>query len=120
MSAASRATSSRRPVTVMPVILSRPRESGLGLARASRQACLDEGARDLLEVMAGDAGGVTQRALAGEHGQPVHRGPDGVLDPGAALPGQDAGVGQLVEYGAQLIQGQGVRPALGARIAVGV
>jgi hypothetical protein len=38
--------------------------------------------------------------LAREHGQPVHRGPDGVLDAVAALPPEYAGIDQLVECGA--------------------
>jgi hypothetical protein len=32
----------------------------------------------------------------------VHRGPDGVLDAGAAPPVEHAGVGQLVERGAEM------------------
>ena len=61
-----------------------------------------------LEAMAGDIGDVTQGPLPGEHCQPVHRGPDGVLDPGAAPSVEHAGVGQFVEYSAELIQGRGV------------
>src|SRR5580698_830386 len=70
----------------------------------------DETAGDFLKATAGDLGHVTQRPLAGEHRQPVHRGPDGVLDPGAALPVEHAGVGQFVEYSAELIQRQRVLP----------
>src|SRR5262249_26456633 len=76
---------------------------------ASCQALLDEGGGELLEVMAGGVGDVAQGPLPGEHGQPVHRGPDGVLDAVAAPPVEDAGVGQFVERGAQVIQGHAVR-----------
>src|SRR5207302_4735682 len=95
----------------------------LGRATAgagSRQARVDEGAGDFLEVMAGDVRGVAQGALPGEHCQPVHGGPDGVLDPGAAPPAEDAGVGQFVEYGAELIQGRGVLTYPAVLSAVGV
>ena len=76
----------------------------------SRQGLADEGGGELLEVTAGGVGGVAQGALPGEHCQPVNRGPDGVLDPGAAPPAEHTGVGQFVEDGAKLIQGQGVLP----------
>src|SRR6516164_982549 len=66
---------------------------------ALRQALLDEGAGELLEAMAGGVGDVAQGPLPGEHGQPVHHGPDGVLDAVAAPPVEHAGVGQLVERG---------------------
>jgi hypothetical protein len=48
--------------------------------------------------------------LPGEDGQPVHRGPDGVLEAGAAPPAEHAGVGQFVEDRAELIQGRGACP----------
>lgn len=43
-------------------------------------------------MLAGGVGEVAEGALHGEHGQPVHGRPDGVLDPGAAPAGEDAGV----------------------------
>jgi carbonic anhydrase len=71
-------------------------------------------------VTAGGVGNVAQRPRPGQHGQPVHRGPDGVLDAGAAPAVQHAGVDQLVERVAQLIQGRAVRPGPAVRSPVGV
>jgi len=71
-------------------------------------------------VTAGSVGELAQRALPGEHSQPVHRGPDGVLDAIAALPVEHAGVGQFVEDRAELIQGRGVLPGPDAGSEVGV
>src|SRR6185312_1851639 len=51
-----------------------------------------------------------QGSLPGEYGQPVHRGPDGELDAVAAPPVEYAGVDQLVEHGAEMIQGCALRP----------
>src|SRR5215471_16209000 len=87
---------------------------------ASCQALLDEGADELLEVMAGGVGDVAQGPLPGEYGQPVHHGPDRVLDAVAAPPIEHAGVGQLVERGAQLTQGRAVRPGPAVQGVVGV
>jgi hypothetical protein len=42
----------------------------------------------------------------------VHRGPDGVLDAGAAPPAEHSSVDQFVKYSAELIQGHGVLPGL--------
>ena len=70
--------------------------------------------------MPGGIGDIAQRPFPGEHGQPVHRGPDGVLDAVAALPVQHAGIDQLVEYGAQLTQGCAVQPGPVVRLVVGV
>ena len=53
-------------------------------------------------MLAGGGGEVAQGALPGEHGHPVHRGPDGVLDAVAAAPVEHAGVDELVERGAEL------------------
>jgi len=47
---------------------------------------------ELVEAVPGGVGDIAQGALPGEHGQPVHRGPDGVLDAVAALPPEHAGV----------------------------
>src|SRR5215469_14460572 len=84
------------------------------------QGLADEGGGELLEVTAGGVGELAQGPLPGEHRQPVHRGPDGVLDPGAAPPAEHAGVDHLVEYRAELVQGQEVRPgpALGSVVTV--
>jgi hypothetical protein len=60
--------------------------------------------------MAGGIGDVAQGPLPGEHCQPVHRGPDRVLDTVAALRAEYAGVDQLVERGAELTQGRAVLP----------
>src|SRR5215469_15328038 len=84
------------------------------------QGLADEGGGELLEVTAGGVGELAQRALPGEHGQPVHRGPDGVLDAVAALPVEHAGVGQFVEDRAELVQGQRVWPGPAAGSAVAV
>src|SRR5215470_15132324 len=46
----------------------------------SCQGRVDEGGGELLEVTAGGVGEVAQGPLPGEDGQPVHRGPDGVLE----------------------------------------
>src|SRR5262249_39292082 len=81
---------------------------------------VDEGAGGLLEVAVGGGGGVAEGGLDGEDCEPVHGGPDGVLDAGAALPGEDAGVGELVEGGAELVQGQGVLSGLAVLGVVGV
>src|SRR5258707_1306346 len=86
----------------------------------SCQALADEGEGELFEVMPGGIGDVAQRSLPGEHGQPVHGGPDGVLDAVAGLPAEHAGVDQLVEYGAELTQGCAVLPGPVVRSAVGV
>jgi len=86
----------------------------------SCQGLADEGGGELLEVTAGGVGELAQRALPGEHSQPVHRRPDGVLKAGAALPAEHTGVGQFVEDRAELIQGQGVLPGLAAGSVVGV
>src|SRR5437763_7264975 len=66
------------------------------------QPLLDEGEDALVEVLAGSGGDVAQRPLAGQHGQPVHGGPDGVLDAVAALPAEHAGVDHFVQGGAEL------------------
>ena len=67
------------------------------------------------------ASGSSRRGpLPGEHGQPVHCGPDGVLEAGAALPAEHAGVGQFTEDRAELIQGQGVLPGPAVGCVVGV
>src|SRR5262249_1736562 len=87
---------------------------------ASRQALLDEGADGLLDAMAGGVGDVAQGPLPGEYGQPVHRGPDGVLDAVAAPPIEHAGVNQFVERGAQLTQGRAIRPGPAVQGVVGV
>jgi hypothetical protein len=95
----------------------------LGRATAGAGSCqglADEGGGELLEVTAGGVGELAQGALPGEHCQPVHRGPDGVLDARAALPAEHTGVGQFVEDGAELIQGQGVLPGPAVGSAVGV
>jgi hypothetical protein len=66
------------------------------------------------------AAGASRGTLPGEYCQPVHRGPDGVLEPGSTPPAEDAGVGPFVEYGAELVQGQGVLPCPAVWSAVGV
>ena len=71
-------------------------------------------------MVAGRAGLVAQRPRPGQHGQPVHRGPDGVLEARAAQPGQQAGLGQFVERGAQLTQRRAFRPGPAVRCAVRV
>src|SRR5258708_6797498 len=86
----------------------------------SCQAVLDEGEGELLEALAGGVGDVAQGPLPGEHRQPVYRGPDGVLDAVAALPTEYPGVDQLVEHGAELIQGHAVLLGRAARGSVGV
>src|SRR5258708_13582925 len=86
----------------------------------SCQALADEGEGELFEVMPGGIGDVAQRSLPGEHGQPVHGGPDGVLDPVTALPAEHAGVDQLVAYGADLTQGEAVLPPPPARTPAAV
>src|SRR5215467_9844879 len=53
---------------------------------------------------------VPQRPLPGEHREPVHRGPDRVLDALSALTVEHAGVDQLVEYSAELTEGRTVPP----------
>jgi DNA-binding transcriptional ArsR family regulator len=97
-----------------------PRLRSLRSSVTGCQARFDEGAGDFRKPMAGDVGGVPQGALPGEHRQPVHHGPDGVLDPGAPAPAEDAGVGQFVEYRAELVQGQGALPGPAVGSAVGV
>ena len=57
---------------------------------------VDEGEGELLKVTAGSVGKFAQGPLPGEHGKPVHRGPDGVLDARATLPAERAGVSQFV------------------------
>jgi SAM-dependent methyltransferase len=86
----------------------------------SAQPCADEGEGEFLEVMPGGIGDVAQGSWAGEHGQPVHGGPDRVLDAVTALPGEHAGVDQFVEHGAQLAQGRAVPPGPVVRNAIGV
>ena len=86
----------------------------------SCQGLADEGGGELLEVTAGSVGELAQRALPGEHGQPVHRRPDGVLQARAAPSAEHAGVGQFVEDRAELIQGRGVLPGLALGSVVGV
>src|SRR5215470_17945359 len=99
-------------------------DEGTGTERKGRagscQGLVDEGGGELLEVTAGSVGEFAQGPLPGEHGQPVHRGPDGVLDVGAAPPVEHAGVGQLVEYRAELVQRRGVLPCPAVWSAVGV
>src|SRR6516162_8185817 len=89
-------------------------KGGPGTGRQGRagscQGLVDEGRGELLEVTAGSVGEFTQGPLPGEDGQPVHGGPDGVLEAGAALPAEHAGVGQFVEDRAELIKGPGVLP----------
>ena len=58
--------------------------------------------------MPGRVGDVAQRPRPGEHRQPVHRGPDRVLDAVAPLPAEHAGLDQLVECGAKLTQGRAI------------
>jgi hypothetical protein len=84
------------------------------LGHRSRQALLDEGEGELFQVTPGGLGDVTQRPRPGQHGQPVHRGPDGVLGAVATPPVQHARVDQFVERGAELIQRHSLlpRPAL--------
>jgi hypothetical protein len=41
--------------------------------------------------------------LAGQYGQSVHGGPDGIFDPGAALCVEHASVDEFVEYRTELI-----------------
>src|SRR5690349_12169645 len=57
-----------------------PRPGRAGTGRQGRagspQGRADEGRGELLEVTAGSVGELAQRPLPGEHGQPVHRGPD--------------------------------------------
>src|SRR6185312_13636186 len=40
----------------------------------------------------------------------MHRGPDGVLDAGPAAPVEHTGADQLVEHGAEVIQGRALLP----------
>jgi hypothetical protein len=84
------------------------------------QGRFDEGAVEFLEMAPGGIGDAAQGPLPGEYGQPVHRGPDGVFDTVAAPPVEHSGVGQFVEYGAELIQGQGVLPGSAVGCVVGV
>jgi hypothetical protein len=70
--------------------------------------------------MAGGAGDVAQGPLSGEHRQPVHCGPDGVLDARAALRVEHSCVDQFVERGAELTEGHSVRPRPIAPSVVGV
>src|SRR5215469_14114781 len=86
----------------------------------SCQGLVDEGEGELLKVTAGSVGKFAQGPLPGEDGQPVHRGPDGVLDPRAALLAEHADVGQFVEDRAELVQGQGGRPCRAVWSAIGV
>src|SRR5215469_15496854 len=107
-------------------VLVRGAEPGLGEecldeGRAgSCQGLADKGGGELLEVTAGSVGEFAQGPLPGEDGQPVHGGPDGVLEAGAAPPAEHAGVGQFVKDRAELIQGPGVlpSPALGSVVGV--
>ena len=70
--------------------------------------------------MPGGIGDVAQGSLADEHGQSVHRGPDGVLDAVATLPPEHAGIDQFVECGAKLTQGRAIPPGSVIRSGVGV
>jgi hypothetical protein len=74
----------------------------------------------LVEALPGRLGNVTQRALPGQHGQPVHRRPDRVLNAVAPPPVEHSGVNQLVECGAELPQRRAVRPGSAVRDAVRV
>jgi len=80
------------------------------VGQPSRQALLEEGEGELFQVTPGGLGDVAQRPRPGQHGQPVHRRPDGILGAVAAAPVQHARVDQLVERGAELIQGHALRP----------
>ena len=71
----------------------------------SRQGLIDEGAGKLFDVAAGGVGDVAQGSLPGKDRQPADGAPDGVFVGVAAPPLQHAGVGQLVERGAQMTQG---------------
>jgi len=65
---------------------------------------LDEGLREFLEVTKGRVGDVAKGSLHGEDCQPVHGRPDGVFESVAAVLLQHAGIGQLVERGAQMAE----------------
>jgi hypothetical protein len=80
------------------------------LGHRSRQALLDEGEGELFQATPGGLGDVAQRPRPGQHGQPVHRGPDGELGAVATPPVQHARVDQLVERGAELIQRHALLP----------
>src|SRR5689334_5606072 len=90
------------------------------MARLSGQALADKSKRELGEAVPGGSGDVTQGSLAGEHGQSMHSGPDGVLDALPALRREHAGIDQLVERGTKLTQGRAIRPGSVVRSAVGV
>jgi hypothetical protein len=74
------------------------------------QAVGDKGEDELLETVPGGIRDVAEGSLPGEHCQPVHRRPDGVLDAVATPPVEYAGVAQFVEDRAELTQGRAVRP----------
>src|SRR5262245_61864843 len=84
----------------------------------SGQARFDECPGGFVEMAAAGGGDVTQGPLPGKYCQPMHRGPDRVFDPDAALRVEHAGVDQLVEYRAELIQRISVRPCGAVRRAV--
>jgi hypothetical protein len=107
-----------RAATGPPGLRCRP--AGRQWRAGSCHAAADEGAGEVFKVMTGGIGEVAQRPLPGEHRQPVHRRQHGLLDAGAAPPVEHAGISQLVEYGAELIQGHGVLPGPAVRRAAGV
>ena len=86
----------------------------------SGQARFDECPGGFLETASGGSGNLTQGPLPDEYGQPVHGGPDGVLDRGATSPVEHAGVDQFIEYRAELIQRISLRPCPAVQRAVGV
>ncbi len=90
------------------------------MARPSGQALADKGKGELGEAVPGGSGDVTQGSLAGEHGQSVHGGPDGVLDALPALRLEHARIDQFVERGTKLTQGRAIMPGSVVRGAVGV
>jgi hypothetical protein len=61
--------------------------------KRSRKIPFNERMGDFLEMTADGSGNVAQRPLAGEHGQAVHRRPDGVLDPWPAARAEHPRVG---------------------------
>src|SRR6266849_10965046 len=87
-------------------------------APGSGQALLDEGKGELREATPGGLRDLAQRPRPGEHGQPVHRGPDRVLDALAAAPVERARVDQLVEHHAKMTERRALRPGPAGRIVV--